>query len=283
MHREFGDEGQKILSNLYEEIGISDILMSDLDQKKEFVASMIPMFRTQKSGRSGVLTSELMSVIGLQVKGQSGITPKLDKEIVRSFVGVEGGMRLKVINAKIGSMYNLFWEKAGVAFEVGVDPKIIDQMTGRVLYTVKQDLYGIVGELEERFNLSTARNKMMSKAATSKSRKDEFSFSRKNLSSRQQMEDILEPIFKEFKESIDKNYADFYTVFIGSINKDIELRQQGKFDTELMPKAKEETKEIWDRILLSFDKLRKEVETIPSIDDMKNSDGKSNDIFESEM
>lgn len=265
MKREFGPRGIKILTDIYDRLGIDDIESASEDQKKRFVAEIQPEFRSKSLARSGVLTSEVMSIIGLREDTTKGVAfQKVDQEYVKKYISTEGYTKLKSIYAKIEAIFNLFWINASEAFQKGVSKPIIHKVTDQILQGVKNDLHSICEEIELKFNLTAKKNRL--------AEKEGFDLTGAKIRSVEEAEEPLEIIFNEFKDKIDRAYQEFHKTFMETLDKDIEMKKLRKDDRSLREETKLKTKEVWTDIIEAYDELRRKVN---SLEDQQNGTGNS--------
>ncbi|MFP4400806.1 MAG: hypothetical protein ACLFPQ_02915 [Candidatus Woesearchaeota archaeon] len=266
--RELGNKGIKTLNSILIALNLENIEEASDDQKKRFVAEIVPEFREKSLARSKVLTSELRSILGLEedVLDLDDTGKEVEKQMIRSFVNVDANDKLRSTLSKIEAVFNLFWSKAGEAFDMGVSIKDIHRISRQVLKDIKSDIIGICDNIENLLGMGYGNNSAVLAKSLKKKYNSKFSFTDVGGVLEDKKETPLESAINEFREKVMELFDEFEKIFLESIDEDLIYRHRNQDDTDLVEITKEKTNHIWDEIVDAYEIMKQKIDKIEKIE-----------------
>lgn len=253
LKKELGVDSLKILNKFLILNDLTDIAEASPELKEKFVAEIQPEFNQKSHTRAKFLSVELMSILGLKQRTTGADeAEKIKQQSIKKFLHEEADDRLLKSFSKVEAIYNLFWSKAALSSEKGVDEKTIRERCDNILGWLKSDLFSVCEELETNLGVEFKEKKT--------NKKSKFKFVDSQLSIEKKKSPYYY-MFEDFRNKIEASYSEFYTVFMESMNKDIELAKRKESDAELIAETQKKTGIIWKGIIAAFDDLKKTVDS----------------------
>lgn len=262
LKREYGEGAEQLLEDLIRSNEIHNIETEKKSKLRDLSKDIRNSLSHLSFGRKNVVFSEVLKILKLDVL-DLGKEQKLEQEIDKPKTEnkkIDFFIKdIKKSLIKYETVFNLFWLRAADAELEGIKHDDILKITQKALIGIKKDLEKSRDEVFSEFTKIENTIKKQNRNIQFKERnffeKKIYEKNEKELNEKK----IHKEIFDKFWNNVEQQYQQFKKIFIESLEKEIQLKKEGKDDTQLIEETKEKMIHVWNEIEKSYTKFEKEM------------------------
>lgn len=264
--RELGDEWINKLNELKERNGIDNFETANKNDLRMFAKDLRDLIPTVSLARRNLLFAEILKILKVQVLDTS--KDKLEQEEKIKKIEYEHKKIERYVKdidkslSKYEAIFNLFWLRAGEAELSGIKHEEIMKITSKALAGVKKDLEKSREEIMIEYQLLEKNKLKLGKGFNFRT----GNFIEKKIEERNDIElknkKLIKDVVEKLWDKVDQTFLNFKEIFINSMNKEIEIKKQGKDDSELIINTQEKMKNIWSELEQSYKEFVKDMEIV---------------------
>jgi len=249
----------KVLNEAYEESGISNLDIASPEKRRTLAMILKSEMPTVSIARGNLLFSRILSILNLE--GEDNIAalklkPKEKKVLEENLMIKDFWSNVDKSLMKFEIIFNMFWLRAGEAEAGGMSHSEVLKITKKAMAAVKKDLERAYIILKEKFNLEQDSLKLKNAS------KNKYISLRDNglpNYKKERAHSEIEGYVEEFWKVIVSSYAEFEKIFFETLNKEIEIKKQGKDDSKFIEETRKKLSFIWAAIENGYKDFQKKL------------------------
>lgn len=260
LKKEYGEGYLELYDDLIRKNEIKQLEYENKTKLKVFARDIRDSLPTLSFARRNILFSEIIKI--LKIDSIDLGTDKIKEEIIEKEDIERKKLKLFIKNIELSltkyeTVFNLFWLRAGEAEMEGVSHEFILKTSQKALIGIKRDLEKNIEDILKEYRFfENKNNPNFKKIILNNNQENDEEIKKKK---------EISKIIKKFWNEIEKEYDNFKTIFIESMEKEIELKKQGKNDSNLIEETKQKIIKRWNLIENSYKNFEKEIKTIKEI------------------
>ena len=262
LKREYGDGSEELLKELMDANDIENLQHEKKSKLRNLARDIRNSLPNLSFAKRNIVFSEILKILKLDVL-DIGKEKVEEEEIDRTQIEnkkVDNLVKdIEKSLIKYETVFNLFWLRAGEAELEGIKHEDVLKTTQKALIGIKKDLEKSRDEIFDEFKKIEHRIKKQNRNIQFKEKNYFEHKINENNEKELKEKKIHKEIFDKFWNNIEIQYDKFKKIFIESLEKEIQLRKEGKDDTLLIQETKNNMITVWSEIEKSYKKFEKDM------------------------